>query len=195
MLSNIRSGEDVFSSLKFIPDEPYLKWYYRVRTGKKLNLDDPVGFNEKLNWLKIHDRNPEYTKMADKLLVRDIVRERIIKMNEPIRVLCVMSSHPTAKAPPRTVLEAMACGKPIITTDANGCRETVINGKTGYLVPVGDVNEVAEKMLQFIEQPDVTVKMGEASRVFCREKFDTLGVNENMLKVMDVQTKSYRQMV
>lgn len=54
---------------------------------------------------------------------------------------------------PRTVLEAMSMGRAVITTDAPGCRETVIDGKTGFLVPVKDAEAVAEKMIKFIENP------------------------------------------
>lgn len=47
---------------------------------------------------------------------------------------------------PRTVLEAMAMGRPVVTTDAPGCRGTVVDGKTGYLVPVKDSSVLAEKL-------------------------------------------------
>lgn len=56
----------LLSLLRFIPDEPYLKLMYRVRIGKRLNLENPQTFNEKLQWLKLHDRRPEYTTMVDK---------------------------------------------------------------------------------------------------------------------------------
>lgn len=49
-----------------LPDKIYLKSLYKYKTGKKLNLNNPETFNEKLQWLKLYDRNPEYTKMADK---------------------------------------------------------------------------------------------------------------------------------
>ena len=51
---------------RFIPDEPYLKMVYRIRMGKKLNLENPQTFNEKLQWLKLYDRKPIYTTMVDK---------------------------------------------------------------------------------------------------------------------------------
>ena len=54
------------SMLRFIPDEPYLKLMYRVRMKKKLNLRNPQTFNEKIQWLKLHDRRPEYVTMVDK---------------------------------------------------------------------------------------------------------------------------------
>jgi hypothetical protein len=52
--------------LRFMPDEIYLKLLYKHKTGKKLNLKNPHTFNEKLQWLKLHDRNPLYTTMVDK---------------------------------------------------------------------------------------------------------------------------------
>lgn len=58
-------------------DKTYLKIRYRIITGKKLNLDNPVTFNEKLQWLKLHDRNPKYTKLVDKIAVREYIKEII----------------------------------------------------------------------------------------------------------------------
>lgn len=60
-----------------IPDELYLRLKYRVRTGKPLNLKNPSGFNEKLQWLKIHDRNPGYAMLVDKYEVKRFVSDRI----------------------------------------------------------------------------------------------------------------------
>jgi hypothetical protein len=61
----------------FIPDRKYLVFQYRLRTGLKLNLDNPVTFNEKLQWLKLYNRKPEYTKMADKYEARKYVSRKI----------------------------------------------------------------------------------------------------------------------
>lgn len=65
------------SLLNYLPDAAYLKLKYRIRTGKKLDLKDPGTFNEKLQWLKLHDRKPEYTTMVDKAAVKDYVAEQI----------------------------------------------------------------------------------------------------------------------
>lgn len=62
---------------RLLPDESYIKLYYWYKTGERLNLKFPRSFNEKLNWLKLHDRNPEYTKLVDKYEVREIVGELI----------------------------------------------------------------------------------------------------------------------
>lgn len=63
--------------LNWMSDEAYLKLVYRWRTGKKLNLENPVTFNEKLQWLKLYDRKPEYTMMADKYAVRKYIADTI----------------------------------------------------------------------------------------------------------------------
>lgn len=63
--------------LSFIPDALYLRMVYRIKTGKKLNLNHPVGFNDKMNWLKLHHIHPEYTDYVDKVKAREIVNKMI----------------------------------------------------------------------------------------------------------------------
>lgn len=63
--------------MKFLPDDVYLKICYRLKMHKKLNLKNPKTFNEKLQWLKLYNRKPEYTMMVDKYKVREYVKEKI----------------------------------------------------------------------------------------------------------------------
>lgn len=88
---------------------------------------------------------------------------------------------------PRTVLEAMAMGRAIITTDAPGCRETVKDGETGFLVPIKDAEAVADKMLEFIEHPELINQMGNESAEYCRQKFDVNKVNKDMCKYLSIK--------
>jgi glycosyltransferase involved in cell wall biosynthesis len=85
---------------------------------------------------------------------------------------------------PRTVLEAMAMGRAIITTDAPGCRETVVNGDNGFLVPVQSVDALANAMARFIIDPTLAVQMGQRSRQLAEDKYDVHKVNAVMLKQM-----------
>lgn len=85
---------------------------------------------------------------------------------------------------PRTVLEAMAMGRAVITTDAPGCRETVIDGHNGYLVPVQDKDALAKAMEKFILDPGLIITMGQAARQIAQDKFDVDTVNQVMLKEM-----------
>ena len=63
--------------MRLLPDAVYLKLVYRARIGRPLNLNSPKSFNEKLQWLKLYDRNPLYTKLVDKAEVKPWVAERI----------------------------------------------------------------------------------------------------------------------
>jgi glycosyltransferase involved in cell wall biosynthesis len=87
---------------------------------------------------------------------------------------------------PRTVLEAMAMGRAIITTDAPGCRETVIDTENGFLVGVQSVDDLEKAMLKFINQPSLAISMGERSREIAEEKYDVHKVNNNMLREMGI---------
>lgn len=91
---------------------------------------------------------------------------------------------------PRTVLEAMAIGRPIITTDAPGCRETVIDGENGFLVPVKSVVALVGAMLKFIEDPTLAPRMGRRSREIAEEKYDVHKVNAVMLREMGIAPTS-----
>lgn len=87
---------------------------------------------------------------------------------------------------PKSVLEAMATARPIITTDAPGCRETVIDGVNGFLVPVKSVEKLAEKMIWMIEHQKKAEEMGKEGRRICEDKFDVKKVNKVILDTMDL---------
>ncbi len=110
---------------------------------------------------------------------------------------------------PRTVLEAMAMGRAIITTDAPGCRETVLTkkegertkprmdasgresgklkvGSNGILIPVRDAEALADAMEFFIQHPDEIIRMGAESRRYAEERYDVHKVNSAMLEAMEL---------
>ncbi|WP_395003062.1 glycosyltransferase family 4 protein [Cypionkella sp.] len=89
---------------------------------------------------------------------------------------------------PRTVLEAMAMGRPIITTDAPGCRETIVDGESGFLVPVKDSDALVSAMVRFIENPALVSAMGAKARLRAVKKYDVNLVNAVMLKALGVNT-------
>lgn len=79
---------------------------------------------------------------------------------------------------PRSVLEAMATGRPVITTDAPGCRQTVEDGVNGFLVEPKSAVAVAEAMRRFIVQPALIAHMADASLKKVQDEFDVRGVNK-----------------
>lgn len=87
---------------------------------------------------------------------------------------------------PRSVLEAMSMGRPIITSDAPGCRETVENGINGFLVPPRSVEPLADAMQFFLKHPDKITEMGEASWQRVKRDYDVHKVNQVILDAMEI---------
>lgn len=87
---------------------------------------------------------------------------------------------------PRSILEAMSMGKPIITTDNPGCRETVIDGKNGFMIPIKNHKILAEKMKYFIENREAIINMGKESRKIAKEKYDVHKVNQKIIENMNL---------
>lgn len=87
---------------------------------------------------------------------------------------------------PKTLLEGTAMGRPIITTDTPGCRETVIKYENGLFVKTRDAKDLAEKMIWMIEHKNKLQKMGDKSFEICKKKFEIGIINEKMMGVMGV---------
>lgn len=88
---------------------------------------------------------------------------------------------------PRTVLEAMAMGRPIVTTDAPGCRQTVAEADNGFLVPVKSASALERAMWKFVAEPGLIARMGQRSRALAEEKYDVHKVNDVMLREMAIR--------
>lgn len=85
---------------------------------------------------------------------------------------------------PRSTQEALALGRAVITTNAPGCRETVVPGENGYIVPVRDVSALIKAMARFVETPSLINSMGKASRKLAETRFDVRQVNKQMMQAM-----------
>lgn len=133
-----------------------------------IDLQNPKGISpEQLNkwnqkgvitYLGMTDNIKQYLHKADVIVLPSYYREGI----------------------PLSLLEGAACGLPIITTDSCGCRETVRDGKNGFLVPVNNPEALAQAMERFILNPDLITEMGKESRKLVEEKFDA----KNIVKII-----------
>ena len=88
---------------------------------------------------------------------------------------------------PRSTQEAMAVGRAVITTDVPGCRETVIEGVNGFMVPVRDPKALADAMLRFVREPALAAAMGRESRAIAEARFDVHEANRRLLKGMGIE--------
>jgi glycosyltransferase involved in cell wall biosynthesis len=85
---------------------------------------------------------------------------------------------------PRSTQEALAMGRPVITTDSPGCRETVEDGVNGFVVPVRNDSALADAMIRFIKQPELINRMGEESRRLAEKKFNVHEVNQRLMAIL-----------
>lgn len=85
---------------------------------------------------------------------------------------------------PRSILEAMATGRAIVTADTPGCSDTVIHGENGFIVPPRDAAALADALAMFITDPNLARTMGARSRELAQERFDAHAINLRLLRAM-----------
>ena len=85
---------------------------------------------------------------------------------------------------PMAILEAMATGRAVVTTDVPGCRETIVDGESGTLVPPAAPAALAVALEQFLEDRTLAARMGAAARAHAEREFDSRAVNARVVKAM-----------
>ena len=108
-----------------------------------------------------------------------------VRPNLALAHVCVLPSY--GEGMPRSVLEAMAMARPVVVTDVPGCRETVVPGRNGYLVPVRDSAALADVMIRLIEEPERLAEMGREGRKLAEERFDVREVNRTIVEAMGLR--------
>jgi glycosyltransferase involved in cell wall biosynthesis len=107
---------------------------------------------------------------------------------EIMQVLDVFCLSSIAEAMPITILEAMAFGKPVVTTDVGGCSELVVNGETGLVVPACDPSSLARALLEILNDPDAAGCMGSAG-------FDRLNIEYSIEANLDKHLSLYAELL
>jgi len=135
-----------------------------------------------------HDSNPLAYSDEEWRFIQDQVE--YLGPSEDVRALYgrahvyVLPSY--GEGMPRTVLEAMASGRPIVTTDTYGCRDTVEEGVNGYLVPTREWEPLEQAMERFLAGRSSIAEMGAASLERVRRLFDVEKVNRQMIAALGV---------
>ena len=84
---------------------------------------------------------------------------------------------------PKSVIDAEAIGLPVVTTDWVGCRDTVINGENGFLIPIKDANSLAEKIAVLVDNPKLRQRMGKSAREYAEKYFSIENVVNKHLEI------------
>lgn len=96
---------------------------------------------------------------------------------------------------PRSIIEAMAMGKPVVATNIRGCREEVVENQTGFLVPVGDSEALAQAILKILENPELAERFGRIARQRAIQMFDERLVLQRQLEIYQklIERKIWRK--
>lgn len=86
---------------------------------------------------------------------------------------------------PKALMEAAACARPIVTTDQPGCRDAIIPGETGLLVPPRDAAALADAIEQLARDPELRLRLGQAARADAEARFSDLEINRAILDLID----------
>lgn len=96
-------------------------------------------------------------------------------------IVCLPSFY--GEGVPKVLIEAAACGRAIVTTDNPGCRDAVIDGETGIVVPVRDASALASAIMKLIADPVLRLSMGKKARLFAEQEFDVKNVVSKHMEI------------
>lgn len=136
------------------------------------------------------DENPGAIREAD---MQPWLEDGIVEWRVKVRVQSWLAKTSVFVLPsyregvPRSSQEAMAMGRPVITSNAPGCRETVVDGINGYMVPPRDVSALADAMKKFVKNPSLIGRMGLESRRLAEERFDMKKANRKLMGVLGIK--------
>ncbi len=156
-----------------------------AQAARRIRAAHPAVRCQLVGWI---DSNPDAIAQSElDAWVADGTLEFLGRLSDvrPAIAACSVYVLPSYReGTPRTVLEAMAMGRAVITTDAPGCRETVVDGDNGFLVAVQSVDALEQAMLRFVQDADLAARMGQRGHQIAQDKYDVHKVNAAMLHAM-----------
>jgi len=159
-----------------------------AEAARRIRVDHPQAIFRLVGWI---DANPDTISQAeldawvDAGVIEFLGKLPDVRAAIAEAAVYVLPSY-YREGTPRTILEAMAMGRAVITTDAPGCRETVVEGENGFLVPPKSVDALVDAMRKFITDPSLAQRMGARSRQIAEDKYDVRKVNAVMLREMGI---------
>lgn len=195
------SGVDLEEfSFKPLPNGKPLKIIFTARMLREKGVEDLVAAAEllrkeyegKIEFLLCGDlsQNPsamtkeEISSLVDGHYIKWLGHcDNVAELLEESDIMCLPSYY--REGVPRSLIEASAIGRPIVTTDSVGCRDTVEEGVNGFVVPVHDPEKIAEALKKLIDNPELRKHMGVESRRIAERDYDVNDVAATHLEIYE----------
>ncbi len=136
---------------------------------------------------------------VDADMLRRWREDRVVEILEPVDDIRPVLAQTSVfvlpsyrEGTPRSSLEAMSMARPVVTTDVPGCRQTVEDGVTGFLVPPFEPGELMRAMERYVLAPELIAQQGQAARRLAEERFDVRHVTTDMLSVLPLPENAAR---
>ena len=134
-------------------------------------------------------RDDKVEKMMESLKIKDNVIfeghvEDIIQYYYSSDIFVLPSNY---EGRARVLVEAMACGMPVITTDVSGASDVIIEGENGFIVPGNNSKALAQKIVYLLENPELRKEMGERGKRYVKENLD---IKKNAYKYRELYEKT-----
>jgi len=172
-----------FMAARFIKEKGILEYLQAARRMSEVHQDVIFLLAGK------EDENPsslseEYIKLlANKCHVKYL---GWVNIKDTLKEVSVYVLPSYREGLPRTIVEAMATGRPIITSYVPGCKETVIDGLNGFFVKAKDINSLYKAMEKFVINPELIPLMGKQSRRLCEDWFDLARIADEFIRYIDL---------
>lgn len=170
---------------RLIRDKGIFEFLYAAKIAKEKRP------NMKFKILGPFDSNPtaitpeELKEWTDKNIVEYLGQTNDVRPYIENSFVVTLPSYHEGQG--RVLLEAMATGRAVIATDVSGCRQTVVDGETGFLVPLKDSKALADKMIEMYDNKDLTIEMAEKGYERVVNVFDVEKINNLLLEHMELK--------
>jgi lipopolysaccharide/colanic/teichoic acid biosynthesis glycosyltransferase/glycosyltransferase involved in cell wall biosynthesis len=160
-----------------------------IPEAKLMLVGDKLASDRDSKTKKIISRLHENSPFASRIIFTGFLEDITAPMS--VMDVFVLPSH--REGMPRTIIEAMASGKPVIATNIRGCREEVVHGLTGLIVPVNNSQALAEAIIHVLSHPDLGRQMGAAGRLRANELFTERAVLDKQARIYAYTVKKGRR--
>ena len=172
----------VLMASRLLIDKGVFEYVEAAGVVKDMNLDIEFLLAGDIDLDNPNSLTPQQLDLIKKSKVIEYIgyQDNINNLMASVNIVCLPSYR---EGFPKVLIEAAACGRAVITTDIPGCRDAILDGKTGCLVPVKNSNALANAIIHLISNKQLCLDMGSEARIYAEKKFSVNDIVKQHLEV------------